>query len=87
MHDLRPHADRTPPISGGNSVPLNEDVPGHVGPAFVASEGLDEPSSSSEVGRASPVSFGEQLDIPSSQQAREDFDSLISDMVDEISTC
>jgi len=87
VHDLRPHADRTPPISGGNSVPLNEDVSGHVGPASVTTEGLHQSSSSSEVGRASPVSSGEQLDIPSSQQAREDFDNLISDMVDEISTC
>ena len=37
--------------------------------------------------RAGPASSADNLDIPSSQQARDDFEDLISNMVDEVLTC
>ena len=50
--------------------------------------GRSEPANSrGSVDRAKPESSIGHLDIPSSKQAEDDFDNLISGMVEEIHTC
>ena len=57
---------------------MNVDVPTSATGNGLHSDGSD---------RAGPPSSAVNLDIPSSQQAREDFEDLISNMVDEVLTC
>ena len=78
VQDLLPLSDRSPTISGGNSGTLNVDVPTRATGHGLLSVGSD---------RAGPASSADNLDIPSSQQARDDFEDLISNMVDEVLTC
>ena len=75
VRDLQTAADGSPSISGGNFGSPNVNVPSHVGP-----------SSSRSTVQVEPV-FSSGPSIPSSQQAKEDFDNLVSGMVDEILTC
>ena len=78
VQDLLSPADRTPPSSGGNHGSLIVDIPGHVGSSSVCATGREEHTSFGPMDRAKQDLSPGLVNIPSSQQAREDFDDVIS---------
>ena len=87
VQDLLSSTDRAPPSSGGNHGSLIVDIPGHVGSSSVCATGREEHTSFGPLDRAEQDLSPGPVNIPSSQQAREDFDDLISGMVEEVHTC
>ena len=76
VQDLLAPVDHSLSLSSGNLGSLNVYVSDRVGPSSAHATVQDGPVNS----------IGPSV-IPSSHQAKEDFDNLISDMVEEIFTC